>query len=144
MNPESTEWIWRDDFRYFTTVPTRWSDNDQFGHLNNVIYQRLFEALIVQYLSDAGLDFMQDPVVPYAAESLCRFRRAVSFPDVLDLGMRIVKLGNTSVTYGMAMFRQGEDEAAATCHWVHVYVDRQSERPAPIPAPIRQVMERDL
>jgi len=139
----NNEWLKRDDYRYFYTIPTRWNDNDQFGHLNNVIYYRLYEALIVQYLSEAGLDWMQDPVIPYAAESLCRFRRAVSFPDVLDLGLRVIKVGRTSVVYALAMFRKGEDEAAATGHWVHVYVDRQTQQPMPVPEPIRQIMLRD-
>ena len=144
MSLENTEWIRREDYRYFTSVPTRWSDNDQFGHLNNVIYQRLFEALIVQYLTDAGLNWMQDPVIPYAAETQCRFRRAVSFPDSLDMGLRVARLGNSSISYSMAMFRQGEDEAAATCHWVHVYVDRKTQCSSPIPEKIRQVMQEDL
>ncbi|WP_428609935.1 acyl-CoA thioesterase [Sedimenticola sp.] len=140
----NNEWLKRDDYRYFYTIPTRWNDNDQFGHLNNVIYYRLYEALIVQYLTEAGLDWMQDPVIPYAAESLCRFRRAVSFPDILDLGLRVIKVGRTSVAYALAMFRQGEDEAAATGHWVHVYVDRQSQQPMPVPALIREAMLRDV
>lgn len=139
----NNEWLKRDDYRYFYTIPTRWNDNDQFGHLNNVIYYRLYEALIVQYLSDAGLDWMKDQVIPYAAESLCRFRRAVSFPDILDLGLRVVKVGRSSVIYALAMFRQGEDEAAATGHWVHVYVDRDSQQPMPVPETIREQMLRD-
>lgn len=139
----NNEWLKRDDYRYFYTIPTRWNDNDQFGHLNNVIYYRLYEALIVQYLTEAGLDWMQDPVIPYAAESLCRFRRAVSFPDVLDLGLRVIRVGRTSVVYALAMFRQGENEAAATGHWVHVYVDRQTQQPMPVPAAIREMMLRD-
>ena len=139
----NNEWLIRDDYRYFYTIPTRWNDNDQFGHLNNVIYYRLYEALIVQYLTEAGLDWMKDPVIPYAAESLCRFRRAVSFPDVLDLGLRVMKVGRTSVVYAVAMFRKGEQEAAATGHWVHVYVDRESQQPMPVPELIRSVMLRD-
>lgn len=139
----NNEWLQRTDYRYFYTIPTRWNDNDQFGHLNNVIYYRLYEALIVQYLSEAGLDWMRDPIIPYAAESLCRFRRAVSFPDVLDLGLRVIQVGRTSVAYALAMFRKGEDEAAATGHWVHVYVDRQTQQPMPVPEPIRQAMLRD-
>ncbi|WP_275100193.1 acyl-CoA thioesterase [Sedimenticola hydrogenitrophicus] len=139
----NNEWLKRDDYRYFYTIPTRWNDNDQFGHLNNVIYYRLYEALIVQYLTEVGLDWMQDPVIPYAAESLCRFRRAVSFPDVLDLGLRVIRVGRTSVVYALAMFRQGEDEAAATGHWVHVYVDRQTQQPMPVPEAIREAMRRD-
>ncbi|MCW8881384.1 MAG: acyl-CoA thioesterase [Sedimenticola sp.] len=139
----NNEWLNRDDYRYFYTIPTRWNDNDQFGHLNNVIYYRLYEALIVQYLTEAGLDWMKDPVIPYAAESLCRFRRAVSFPDLLDLGLRVMKVGRTSVVYAVAMFRKGEQEAAATGHWVHVYVDRESQQPMPVPELIRSVMLRD-
>ncbi|MCW8976407.1 MAG: acyl-CoA thioesterase [Sedimenticola sp.] len=139
----NNEWLNRDDYRYFYTIPTRWNDNDQFGHLNNVIYYRLYEALIVQYLTEAGLDWMKDPVIPYAAESLCRFRSAVSFPDVLDLGLRVMKVGRTSVVYAVAMFRKGEQEAAATGHWVHVYVDRESQQPMPVPELIRSVMLRD-
>ncbi|WP_260294380.1 acyl-CoA thioesterase [Sedimenticola hydrogenitrophicus] len=139
----NNEWLKRDDYRYFYTIPTRWNDNDQFGHLNNVIYYRLYEALIVQYLTDAGLDWMQDPVIPYAAESLCRFRRAVSFPDVLDLGLRVIRVGRTSVVYALAMFRQGEGEAAATGHWVHVYVDRQTQQPMPVPEAILAAMLSD-
>jgi len=140
----SNEWLNRGDYRYFYTIPTRWSDNDQFGHLNNVSYHRLFEAIIVQYLTDAGLNFMEDPVVPFAAETMCRFRRAVSFPDTLELGLRIIKLGSSSVVYGLAIFRQGEEVASALGHWVHVYVNRASEKPADIPSTVRQVMEDDL
>lgn len=139
----NNEWLDRDDYRYFYTIPTRWNDNDQFGHLNNVIYYRLYEALIVQYLTEAGLDWMKDAVIPYAAESLCRFRKAVSFPDVLDLGLRVIKVGRTSVVYAVAMFRKGEQEAAATGHWVHVYVDRETQQPMPVPDCIREVMLRD-
>ena len=139
----NNEWLNRDDYRYFYTIPTRWNDNDQFGHLNNVIYYRLYDALIVQYLTEAGLDWMKDPVIPYAAESLCRFRRAVSFPDVLDLGLRVIRVGRTSVVYAVAMFRKGEQEAAATGHWVHVYVNRESQQPMPVPELIRSVMLRD-
>lgn len=140
----SNEWQARSDYRYFYTIPTRWSDNDQFGHLNNVSYHRLFEAIIVQYLTDAGLNFMEDPVVPFAAETMCQFRRAVSFPDTLELGLRIIKLGSSSVVYGLAIFRQDEDEASAMGHWVHVYVDRTGEKPVAIPEKLRQVMVRDL
>jgi acyl-CoA thioester hydrolase len=139
----NNEWLDREDYRYFYTIPTRWNDNDQFGHLNNVIYYRLYEALIVQYLTEAGLDWMKDAVIPYAAESLCRFRKAVSFPDVLDLGLRVMKVGRTSVVYAVAMFRKGEQEAAATGHWVHVYVDRESQQPMLVPDFIREVMLRD-
>ncbi len=140
----SNEWLQRGDYRYFYTIPTRWSDNDQFSHLNNVSYHRMFEAIIVQYLTDAGLDFMKDQVIPFAAETMCRFHRAVSFPDVLELGLRIIRVGSSSVVYGLAIFRQGEEQASASGHWVHVYVDKESEQPVGVPQTLRQVMERDL
>lgn len=140
----NNEWLKRDDYHYFYTIPTRWNDNDQFGHLNNVIYYRLYEAVIIQYVTEAGLDWMQDKVIPYTAESQCRFLRAVSFPDILDVGLRVTKVGHSSVVYALALFRQGEDEAAALGHWVYVYVDRETQRPMPIPESIRQAMQRDF
>jgi len=140
----SNQWLNRNDYGYFYTIPTRWSDNDQLGHLNNVTYHRMFEAVIVQYLSDAGLDFMNDEVIPFAAETMCRFRRAVSFPDTLELGLRIIRLGSSSVVYGLAIFRQGEDDASAVGHWVHVYVDKVTERPVDVPQKLRLAMEQDL
>lgn len=128
----------RSDFRYFTQIPTRWSDNDMFGHLNNVEYYRFFEAVIVQFFHErAHIDLFTDEVIPFAAESGCRFLRPLSFPEIIEAGMRVEKIGTSSVRYGIGLFRQGEDEAGACGHWVHVFVERASQRPHPIPERVR-------
>ena len=133
----------RDDYRYWLPIQTRWSDNDMLGHVNNVVYFRYFEAVVVHLLiAEAGLDWQRDPVLPYAVDIRCRFRRPLSFPNPVDAGLRIGSVGNSSVTYGIGLFGQGEAEPAAVGHFVHVYVDRKSESPVPIPASIRTVYER--
>ncbi len=132
----------RDQYRFFTRIPTRWSDNDMLGHINNVIYYRFFEVVVVDYImNQANIDFKTDPVIPFAAESLCRFRKPISFPDVVEGALRIDKLGNTSVRYGIALFVAGEVEAVAHGHWVHVFVDRENQRPVAIPAHTRAAFE---
>lgn len=132
----------RSDYRYFMTLQTRWADNDMFGHLNNVLYYRFFEAVVVQFVTEAGLSILHGPVLTFAAESLCRFHRPLKFPDVIEAAMRVDHMGRTSARYALALFRQGEDVAAADGHWVHVFVDRDSERPVPIPPAIRDAFER--
>jgi len=133
----------RDNYPYIISVPTRWHDNDMLGHVNNVVYYRYIEAVVVRFLmEEAGLDWLQDPVIPYAAEILCRFRRPLSFPAPVDAGLRVDKLGKTSVTYGVALFSPDRPAPAATGHFVHVFVERQSESPASIPPAIRTALEK--
>ncbi len=135
----------RGDYPFFTAMKTRWSDNDMFGHVNNVMYYRLFEIAVVDFLAGpVDLDLMATPVVPFAAESLCRFRKPLSFPEIVDAGLGIEHLGKSSVRYGIALFRQGEDEPAAYGYWVHVFVDRATQAPTPIPAPVRDAFSRFL
>lgn len=132
----------RGNFPYLTPVPTRWSDNDMLGHVNNVVYYRYFEAAIVRFLmEEGGLDWVNDPVVAFAVESLCRFHRPLSFPEHLEVGIRIEKIGNSSLVYGLSIFSEGIDAPAATGRFVHVFVDRVSEKSAPIPGPIRTACE---
>ncbi len=135
----------RGDFRYWLTVPTRWSDNDMLGHVNNVVYFRYFEAAVVHMLiHEAGLDWLRDPSIPYAVDIRCHFRRPLSFPATVDAGLRVDKLGTTSVTYGLALFAATDAEPAAVGHFVHVYVDRQTEQPTTIPPKIREAYRRYL
>lgn len=113
-----------------------------FGHLNNVVYQRFFEHIVVKFLSGpCGLDLMASPVITFAAESACRFLKPLSYPAPVIAGIRIDHMGRTSARYGLALFEAGQDEAAAEGHWVHVFVDRESGRPVPIPEPVRAVFE---
>ncbi|OIQ95944.1 thioesterase superfamily protein [mine drainage metagenome] len=135
----------RGDYRHFLSIATRWQDNDVYGHVNNVVYYAYFDTVINEYLIRAGgLDIHNGTVVGYAVESACRFHRSFSFPDSIDAGLRVGQLGNSSVRYEIALFRQGEDKPAATGHFVHVFVDRQSDKPAPIPPAIRACLERVL
>ncbi len=133
----------RDRYPHFLVVPTRWMDNDLYGHVNNVVYYAYFDTVINRYLISAGgLDIANGPVIGVAAESHCRYRRAVAFPTDLDAGLRVGKLGRSSVRYEIGLFPEGEAEIAAEGWFVHVFVDRATRRPAPIPDGIRAALER--
>lgn len=133
----------RADFPFFATIQTRWSDNDMFGHVNNVEYYRFFELAVCEFLmGPCQLALLKAPVVPFAAESLCRFRRPLSWPETVTAGLRVEHLGTSSVRYAIALFGQDADEAAADGHWLHVFVDRETQRPTPIPDAVRAVYER--
>jgi acyl-CoA thioester hydrolase len=130
------------DYPFRLEIQTRWSDNDMFGHLNNVVYQRFFEHIVVKFLTGpCGLDLMNAPVITFAAESACRFLKPLSYPAAVVAGIRIDHMGRTSARYGLALFEAGCDEAAAEGHWIHVFVDRVSQRPVPIPDAVRSVFE---
>lgn len=133
----------RADYRFFCQIQTRWSDNDMFGHVNNVEYYRFFELAVVEFLMRAcELDLLNAPVVAFAAESLCRFRRPLSWPHPVTAGLRVEHLGTSSVRYGIALFDDSTDEPAADGHWVHVFVGREDQRPTTIPDGVRAVFER--
>lgn len=129
----------RSDFRYFAPIPTRWMDNDQYGHLNNVVYYSFFDTIINRWLiAEAKLDPKAGAIVGLCVESKCRFLRSITFPEDVEAGLRIDKLGRTSVRYGVGIFR-GE-ELCATGHFVHVFVDR-AMKPVPIPGAMRLAMK---
>lgn len=133
----------RETYRYWMAIPTRFSDNDMLGHVNNVVYFRFFETVVVRFLIEqANLNWQADPVIPFAIDIGCRFRRPLAYPETIDAGLVIGTLGTTSVRYDVALYAEGGPAAAAVGHFVHVYVDRMTERPVPIPAPIRAVYER--
>ena len=133
----------REDYRYFMTIPTRWMDNDMLGHVNNVTYYRFFEAVVVRFsMEEGGLDWHNDPAIPYAVESMCRYWRPVSYPETVDAGLRVSRMGASSVTYEIGLFTAGAPEPAATGHFVHVFIDRTTERPRPIPPAMRAVFEK--
>ena len=135
----------RADYRAFYDIPTRWLDNDIYGHVNNVNYYSFFDTAIARYLmEEGGLVPWRDPVIGYCVESGCRFRKGLRFPDPITAGLKVTRLGRSSVRYAIGIFRGDDDEAAADGHFVHVFVDRASERPAPIPAPIRAALARIL
>ena len=131
----------RSEFRHFIDIVTRWWDNDVYGHVNNVAYYSFFDTAVNRFLIDNGaLDIRSDLVIGYVAETGCAYFRPVSFPDALQVGLRVTRLGTSSVRYEVALFRAGEDAAAAAGHFVHVYVDRRTGRSAPIPELARRLL----
>ena len=133
----------REDFPYRMTVPTRWSDNDMLGHVNNVLYYRFFEAVVVRFqMEEASVDWLKDKVSPQAVETLCRFHRPLSFPETVEAGLRVQRIGNSSVTFEIALFGEKDEMPAATGHFVHVFVDAKTLMSRPIPAPKRVVFEK--
>ena len=129
-------------YRHVLAIATRWMDNDLYGHVNNVVYYSYFDTVINRYLIDAGgLDIHAATVIGIAVETACRFHRSLAFPEEIDAGLRVGKLGTSSVRYEIGIFRNAEAAAAAQGHFVHVYVDRGSNRPVPLPQPLRSALE---
>jgi len=132
----------RGDFRHFMAIPTRWMDNDVYGHVNNVTYYSYFDTAVNHHLIEAGgLDMNNDDAFGVVAETGCRFFSELAFPDIIDAGLRVVRLGNSSVTYEIGLFRHGSDAVAALGRFVHVWVDRETRRPVQIPDKIRRALE---
>jgi acyl-CoA thioester hydrolase len=134
---------WRDQFPYAIAIQTRWADDDVYGHVNNVVYYAYFDTVINRYLIEAGgLDIHDGDVIGIAVETTCRFHRSLAFPDIVNAGLRVGKLGTSSVRYEIGLFRGDDAEPAATGHFVHVFVTRATQRPTPIPERIRAALER--
>ena len=135
MNPT------RSDFKVFRPIQTRWLDNDQYGHVNNVMYYAFFDTAVNGWLMEAtGVDTTKLDAIGLVAETGCKFYKAVTFPDQLHVGLRLQKLGNSSVIYELGLFRAHDIEPAAIGKFVHVYVDAKSRRSVPVPALIRQAL----
>ena len=133
----------RDRYPHFLSIQTRWSDNDIYGHVNNVTYYSYFDTVVNCFLIDqGGLDIETDSVIGVAVETMCKFNKPLAYPEVLEVGLRVGKLGNSSVRYEIGIFQEGAAEAAAMGHFVHVFVDRATGKPAPIPDAIRSALER--
>jgi len=131
----------RGDFRVIRSIPTRWMDNDHYGHVNNVAYYSFFDTAVNGFLIEAtGTDIRDLPAIGIVAESSCTFLRAISFPDIIHAGLAIEKLGTKSVIYRIALFREDEDTACAVGRFVHVYVDRNTRRPVEIPSVIKDAL----
>jgi len=137
--------IRRADFPHIMQIQTRWGDNDMLGHLNNVSYYRYIEAVVVDFMMKEGeLDWYHDPVVPYAAESSCKFIKGLAFPENITGGLKVAKIGTTSVIYEIALFGTSKDSPAATGRFVHVFVDRETEKPTSIPDHLRALFVKYL
>ncbi|HZW19838.1 thioesterase family protein [Noviherbaspirillum sp.] len=139
MRPEAKK---RSDFKHFHAITTRWMDNDAYGHVNNVVYYSWFDTVVNQFLVASGvLDIEHGKVIGLVIETQCNYFASVAFPEPVTAGLRVTKLGNSSVRYEVGIFREGEESASAQGHFVHVYVDRESRRPAAIPEPMRAVLQ---
>jgi acyl-CoA thioester hydrolase len=131
----------RDAFRQFLVIPTRWMDNDVYGHVNNVVYYSYFDTVVNEHLiREGGLDIVASSCIGVVAETACRYHAPLAFPQLIDAGIRVAHLGRSSVRYAIGLFAQGDAEAAAEGDFVHVWIDRASGRPGAIPDRIRAVL----
>ena len=131
----------RAHYRRFLAIPTRWMDNDTYGHVNNVAYYSYFDTVVNEHLiREGGLDIRAGPAMGLVVETRCLFHRPLSFPQIIDAGLRVIMLGHSSVTYDIGLFERGADAPAATGYFVHVWVERSTRRPTPMPAAIRAAL----
>ena len=131
----------RTSYARLVPITTRWSDNDVYGHVNNVVYYAYFDTAVNGLLLEAGvLDIERGAVIGLVVETGCRYHASVTFPDRIEAGVRVARLGRSSVRYEVGIFREGDAPAAAQGHFVHVYVDRATRRPVPLPNALRAVL----
>lgn len=131
----------RSDFRHFLSIPTRWLDNDVYGHVNNVVFYSYFDTVVNRYLMNQGvLDPMSSQVIGLVVETSCNYFESLSFPETIEAGLRVARLGSSSVRYEIGIFRHGADRAAAQGHFIHVYVDAKSRRPVELPEELRAAL----
>ncbi len=131
----------RSKYALFVPIQTRWMDNDVYGHVNNVVYYSYFDTVVNRYLIEMGaIDIENGPVIGLVVETSCRYHAPISFPEAVTAGLRVARLGGSSVRYEIGLFREDEEEAAAEGHFVHVYVDRATRRPTPLPEALRAAL----
>lgn len=129
-------------YRAFRPITTRWMDNDVYGHVNNVVYYSWFDTAVNAYLIEQGvLDIHAGATIGLVIETQCNYFQSLAFPQTIEAGIRVAKLGKSSVRYEVGLFAQGEPLCAAKGHFVHVYVDRETRRPVELPAALRSVLE---
>ena len=132
----------RSDFPVLREVPTRWSDVDAYGHVNNVVHYAVFDTAVNAWLIEStGEDVRRWDALGLVVETSCRYLAELDFPAPITAGLAVERLGNSSITYRLALFGDG-DEPAAVGRFVHVYVDRASRRPVPVPQPVRDAVAR--
>ncbi len=131
----------RDAYPRFRALPTRWADNDIYGHINNAAYYGFFDTAVNCFLiEEAGLDIHDGAVIGLVVETGCNYFAPLAYPETVEAGVRVARLGNSSVSYEIGLFRMGEDQPAAQGRFVHVYVDRDTRRPVPLPDAMRAAL----
>jgi acyl-CoA thioester hydrolase len=132
----------REAYRHFTPLATRWMDNDAYGHLNNVVYYSLFDTAVNRYLIEAGaLDIHRGEVIGLVVETHCNYFASIEFPQMVEAGIRVAHRGSSSVRYEIGIFAAGEPLCAARGHFIHVYVDRATRRPATLPPALLKALK---
>ena len=132
----------RDAYRHFTTISTRWADNDAYGHVNNTVYYEWFDTAVNQWLVGQGLlDVVAGDPIGLVVETSCTYFAPLAFPGDVQVGIAIERLGTSSVTYRIGVFGEGSTEPSAQGHFTHAYVGRDSRRPIPLPAEWRKELE---
>ena len=133
----------REHYPHFLSIPTRWMDNDIYGHVNNVVYYSYFDTVVNEYLMrEGGLDIHHGGVIGIAVETRCNFFASLEFPETVAAGLAVVHLGNSSVRYDIGLFGEQRETVAAAGEFVHVFVERAERRPVSIPEEIRRALER--
>lgn len=131
----------RAHYSQFYPITTRWADNDIYGHINNVVYYAYFDSAANRFLIErGGLDINDGSIVGFVVNSGCQYHAPISYPEPIEAGLRVDKLGNSSVRYGIGIFKAGREEAVANGHFVHVFVDRASNKSVPIPENLREAL----
>jgi len=135
----------REQFKFFLPIQTRWADNDIYGHVNNVTYYSYFDtaanSLLIQKM---GFDIHHSTIIGLVVDSACSFLQELAFPEIIEVGVAIGKVGHSSLRYELAIFKQGQQQAAAQGHFVHVFVDRQNRKSTAIPEHMRRVLTEYL
>lgn len=132
----------RSDYRHFQVIPTRWMDNDIYGHVNNVHYYSYFDTAVNQFLIERGvLDIHRGDVVGFVIDTACSYFSPIAFPDQVHAGIRVDHIGNSSVRYGIGLFRNHDTRLAAAGNFTHVYVNRSTGKSVPVPVAVREVLE---
>ncbi|OUR77275.1 thioesterase [Alphaproteobacteria bacterium 46_93_T64] len=133
----------RSEYRLFQAIPTRWMDNDAYGHVNNVQYYSYFDTAVNQFLVREGvLDIQNSPIIGLVVETQCRYAKSIVFPETVYAGIRVAHMGTSSVRYELGLFREDDDSAAAEGYFIHVYVERESNKPTAIPSKMRDVLQK--
>ena len=135
----------RSAYKVFRAISTRWMDNDAYGHVNNVVYYSWFDTAVNAYLIEQGvLDIEHGQTIGLVIETQCNYFEPLAFPQTVDAGIRVARLGSSSVRYEVGLFAQDGPLTAAKGHFIHVYVDRVTRRPTPLPDPLKTVLEKLL
>ena len=133
----------RENFRYFTSITTRWRDNDVYQHVNNTVYISWMDTAVAEYLiKEGGMRYGESKTIGLIVESFCQYRAPVAYPEVVEAGIRVAHIGGSSARYEVGIFKEGVAEAASVGYFVHVFVDSDTNRPAGVPPAYREALER--